>query len=194
VLAASVLLLAACGDDDAEEPAATSTTTAPRTQEQAIEAWVSSDRDEQFPGFDGPYAGPCSDTSTEVLCTIPRDDLGSRSIVGIGVAASDWGADLLLVEGDDGWEVVASWGWDLESDAFGPPFSALTAIAEWWAEEDPAVTFVRDCTEPDPAITDQTFVCAELVDAGDDRLTYRTDGHELVLDLQADQSWAVSEP
>lgn len=207
-LLVAALWAAACGDD--EEAATTSTTTTsttpptttdttvPATQDDAIAAWVEADRDDQFPGFEGPYVGPCGGDQRDALCTIPREDLGSRAIVGIGVAASDWGADLLLVEGDAGWEVVASWGWDLESDALGPPFSPLTAIAEWWASEDPSATFVRECDQPDPSITDQRLVCAELLDVADDRLTYRTgpvpgaEGREVVLELRPDESWSIA--
>lgn len=216
ILVALIALLAACGDDDSATSTttassaattegttsttgtSTSTTGAERSQQEAVAAWLEDNRDDVFSGFDGEFAGPCADGQIEVLCTIDREDLGVRAIVGVGVASSDWGADLLLEQGDGGWTVVEHWAWDLESDEPGPPFSPLTALAEWWATTDPDAVLVADCDDIDPSITDQRLVCAELVSANDDVRRYRTgappgvDEHEVEVRYEADHTWSVT--
>lgn len=189
-----------CGDDESPSSGsastATSTTRPQRSELEAIEQWVVAHRDTEFPGFDGEFAGPCEDGVLDVLCTIPREDLGVRKIVGVGVASSDWGADLLLQRDDAGWAAVESWSWDLESAALGPPFSPMTAIAEWWSTIDPGVVFVQDCSEV-AGPTTQDVVCAVLESGGDEVRRYRTgspptvDAHQLELRHQSDHSWVV---
>jgi hypothetical protein len=202
-LALALLAVAGCGDDDAAGPttsttsAATATTEVGASVDDAIASWVAARRAEVFPGFAGAYVGPCREGVLDVVCSIDREDLGVRRIVGVGVAASDWGADVLLERGTAGWRAVEHWTWDLEGGEPGPPFSPLTALAEWWATTDPGVTFIRDCAEVDPSITGQRFVCAELVEAQDEVRTYVTgppqDVHELevVLRHNQDHTWTV---
>ena len=202
------LVLAGCGGG--EEPAATTagaasttttdaatTTTAQRSEREAVEAWLVEHRSEVFAGYEGELVGECTDGLLEGLCTIPREDLGVRKIEAVGVAASDWGADLLLERGEGGWAVVDVWAWDLESGEAGPPFSPLTALAGWWSTTAPGVTFVRECEQADPADIDQELVCAELVEADDETRTYRTgpppavDEHVVELHHQPDHTWTV---
>jgi hypothetical protein len=204
-LVAVALVLAGCGDDEPTSSTATTSTTSSsttaavveRSDAEAIESWAAEHRDEVFPGFEGELAGPCREGLQDVLCTIPREDLGPRRITAIGVAASDWGADLLLERADERWTVVDVWRWDLESGAVGPPFSPLTALAEWWSTTEPGTVLVRECEQIDPATMDQELVCAVLVESDDETRTYRTgpppdvDEHEVELRHEPDDTWAV---
>jgi hypothetical protein len=197
LLVLSLAAAAACGDDEPSSSRSSTTTGPQRSVLEAVEVWVVEHRDTVFPGFDGEFAGACDEGVLNVLCTIPREDLGIRTIVGVGAASSDWGADLLLQRGDEGWTAVDFWAWDLESDALGPPFSALTAIAEWWSTIDPNAVFVRNCDDIN-APTAQELVCAVLESDGDEVRQYRTgrpptiDAHQVEVHHQPDHSWVVA--
>jgi hypothetical protein len=194
---------AGCGDDDPSgTPASTTATTSPTRPQRSVldatEEWVAEQRDTVFPGFEGEFAGTCEEGVLDVLCAIPREDLGVRAIVSVGVASSDWGADVLLERGDEGWTAIDTWTWDLESPEPGPPFSPMTAIAEWWATTDPSAVFVSRCEDVDAAVTEQQLVCAELESGGDEVRQYRTgappkvDTYQLELRYQPDHSWTVA--
>lgn len=197
------LAVAGCGDDETSSSessatTATSTTQPQRSELDAVRAWVAEHRDTVFPGFEGEFVGPCEEGALEVLCTVPREDLGVRSIVGVGVASSDWGGELLVQRGDEGWAAVDFWAWDLESDALGPPFSPLTAIAEWWSTIDPNAVFVRDCDEIGAPTMGEELVCAVLESGGDEVRQYRTgrppavDEHQVEVRYQPDHRWTVT--
>jgi hypothetical protein len=178
------------------------------TPEDGIRAWLAGHRDEVFPTYEGAYIGACPESgAAQGICSIARDDLGARQIHGVGVYATNWGAELLLERStggpaapDAGWRVIATWPWGDPGDAedppvYGPPWSPHTAIAEWWAGHGadrypgrPPVTYVHDCdtSGADPSITEQTLVCSTLERATDERRVYRTG----LLAGAAGPSWA----
>jgi hypothetical protein len=196
-----------------------STAVVTATPQDGIRAWLAGHRAEVFPTYDGDYIGVCPESgAAQGICSMARDDLGARQIHGVGVYATNWGAELLLERAAPatGWRVIATWPWGEPGDAedppvYGPPWSPHAAIAEWWADNGadrypgrPPVTYVHDCdaSGADPSITEQTLVCSTLERATDARRVYRTglladadadgDAVTLVLDHEPDHTWAVS--
>jgi hypothetical protein len=204
LLVLSLVGAVGCGDDEtSSSPRSTTTVSSAnrprRSVLDAVETWVVDHRDTVFSGFDGKFAGACEEGVLNVLCAIPRENLGVRAIVSVGVASSDWGVDVLLQRGDQGWMAVDDWKWNLDSAELGPPFSPMTAIAKWWVTTDPTAVFVRACEEIDTAVTDQKLVCAKLESGSDEVRRYRTgpppsvDAHQVEVRYQQDHSWVVAD-
>lgn len=147
----------------------------------AVGLWLEESRDDVFPGADGPYLGECpSDSSgaTVGLCSRLTEDLGNVQIHLVGAYATDWGADVLLERGADGWTVIDVSPWpELGSPSFGPPWSPSTAIAAWWSHDAvPSVTerfgeravHLRSCTEAREvadAPTGQPLLCSAVTES-----------------------------
>lgn len=148
----------------------------------AVEHWLEGAREDVFPGATGPYLGECPTDApgfTVGLCSRLTEDLGNVQLHLVGAYATDWGADLLLERGADGWAVTDVSPWpELGTPSFGTPWSPLTAIAAWWTRDAvPNLTerfgegavHLRSCDdarEVADAATGQPLVCSVLVDTG----------------------------
>lgn len=146
-----------------------------------IGRWLEEARDDLFPVADGPFLGECPHDApglTVGLCSRLIEDLGAVQIHLVGVYATDWGADVLLERGADGWTVIDESPWpELGSPSFGPPWSPTTAIAAWWSRDAaPSATerfgehavHLRSCAEAREvadAPTGQPLLCSSLVES-----------------------------
>ena len=180
------ILLVTVDHEHGTGPASETTTTlAPATIDDAIAAWVASARATVFPTYEGAYVGACpADASTTPgLCSMFREDLGTRRIYGVGASASDWGADVLVErEGAAGWAVIASAPWpnlgDNDAGWFGPPWSPHTAIRRWLST-DTSGTFPANAvyvgeagSEAAIAGPDQTLLYGTLVSVSGETRVY----------------------
>ena len=132
---AGALLVRSTLDDDASVRAVAGEV----SPTAAIRHWLEQSRDEVFPGFAGPFIGECPVDAPGVtvgLCSRLVEDLGTVQIHLVGVYATDWGADVLVEGGSEGWTVIDEAPWpELGTPSFGPPWSPLTAIAAWWSDD-----------------------------------------------------------
>lgn len=189
----------------ASEPAAGSV-----TETDAVETYLAEARAELFPTYEEPYIGTCP-TSGDArgLCSALLEDLGDLRIHTVGVYATDWGADLLLERVRSGWQVIDSSPWPElgAADAFGPPWSPQTTIAEWWSTRSepvygPDTVHLRSCGEAGEVAaggTGQTILCSTLVDDQGDVRVYRSGrvGSDAAVYLRLveadDHTWSVRE-
>lgn len=157
-----------------------------------IAEWLAANRDEAFPGAEGGEIGTCPDEApagTVGLCSALREDLGDRQIHLTGAYATDWGADLLLERTASGWAVVDWAPWPEGGTRwFGPPWSPLAAIGEWWSTRS-ELPHVGAC----PAEPVEGVLCSTFVGSEGDVRRYRSGDLDLVAEAQADGTWVVSE-
>ena len=157
-----------------------------------IADWLAANRDEVFPGADGGEIGTCpadAPAGTVGLCSALREDLGDRQIHLAGAYATDWGADVLLERTAAGWAVVDWVPWPEGGTTwFGPPWSPLAAIGEWWSTRSD-LPHIGACP-PEPI---EGVLCSALVDVDGDVRRYRSGDLELVTTAQPDGTWVVTE-
>jgi hypothetical protein len=204
LVAAAVLLVAAFlaavvgREPDDLVPVATPT---PAPPTDAIEHWLAANREDVFPGAAGGYLGTCPTDGpgyTVGLCSALVEDLGDVQIHLVGAYATDWGADLLLERTVDGWRVaeVAPWP-ELGVRHDGPPWSPLTAVTGWWADQ--GAIHLRSCDDAVGAATGQELRCSTLVEADGARRVYDSGVAGAPAEVrvtvvrQADRTWAVDD-
>lgn len=157
-----------------------------------IREWLATNRDEVFPGAAGGEIGTCREEApagTVGLCSALREDLGDRQIHLAGAYASDWGADLLLERTAVGWAVVDWVPWPSGGTQwFGPPWSPLAAIGQWWSTRSDLPHIGACLAEPV-----EGTLCSTLVDATGDVRRYESGGIALVAEARPDGTWVVSE-
>lgn len=159
---------------------------------EVIGGWLAEHREDAFPGAEGGYLGTCPEEApagTVGLCSALREDLDDRQIHLAGAYATDWGADLLLERVDGAWAVVDWEPWPaLDARSYGPPWSPLAAIGEWWAARTD-VAHVGAC----PAETVEGLLCSTFVRGDGDVRRYRSGDRELVATAAPDGTWVVTE-
>jgi hypothetical protein len=173
----------------------------------AIDRWLATNRDQVFPGAEGPFLGTCPSGSSQAsgICSSLREDLGDVQLHIVGVHATDWGADLLLERrSEDAWVVTGVSPWpQLGTRYDGSPWSPLTAITTWWYDEAAArfgegAVHLRSCSDAADAQTAQPLLCSVLVDAGDGVRTYTSGlagsppAIELTVVERPDHTWLVA--
>lgn len=182
----------------------------------AIGRWLETARDDVFPGAEGPYLGECPTDApgfTVGLCSRLTEDLGDGQIHLVGAYATDWGADVLLERGVDGWRVIDVAPWpQLGTVHFGPPWSPVTAIAAWWSQDavpnvserfGAGAVHLRSCAEARDvadADTGQPLLCSTLVEQpGAHQRVYTTGlvdapaALRITVTEQPDHTWSVTE-
>ena len=203
--------------DDGSTTTVTSAVTPPAasTTTDAIDGWLAANRDDVFTGAEGPYAGTCPTTTPATqligLCSSLREDLGDVQLHTVGVWASDWGADLLLVRDDAGsWAVEGASPWpQLGTRYDGSPWSPLTAITTWWFDRAPArygagAVHLQSCSDAlavtgADVTTAQPLLCSTLVEADGATRTYdsglagQPPDVRFVLTERSDHTWAVTD-
>lgn len=160
---------------------------------EVVADWLAATRDEVFPGAEGGLLGTCpaeAPAGTVGLCSSLREDLGDRQIHLAGAYATDWGADVLLERRADGaWAVVDWVPWpEGGTEWFGPPWSPLAAIGEWWSTRSD-VSHIGAC----PAEPVEGVLCSTFVGGDGDVRRYRSGDLELGATAQPDGTWRVSE-
>lgn len=198
---------AGTGTGAAPAPAAA----APPDPSTAVASWLEAHRDDLFAGAPDTYLGSCADPTpadAPGLCSAMTEDLGDTQVHVVGVHASDAGADVLVEQTDDGWQVAAVSPWPALGERYdGAPWSPSTAITSWWAEDERAATMYGQSAvhlphcdlADDAAAAQQPLLCSTLVeDAGatrvyDTGLVGRPADVQVTVTEQADRTWVVSE-
>lgn len=191
-------------------PSAVTTTRSARIESpgRAIALWLDVNRGHVFTENDDPYRGACPSPSQATdygfLCSSLVEEVGAVDIHQVGAWGTNWGADLLLRNGNEGWEVIDGQGWPEPERNYGPPWSPLTAITRWWLDTaekryGPGALHIGVCAGVTP--TDQPLLCSALVDSDPEARTYSSGlvGREpdVYLRLELDSTtyeWRVAEP
>ena len=204
---ASILFVDRLGDDSQTAATVVAPSVAPV---EAIDRWLTANRDAIFPGADGPFLGTCPERTsgpTIGLCSSLREDLGEVQLHSVGAFATDWGADLLLERsGARAWVVTGVSPWpQLGMRYDGSPWSPVTAITAWWHERaaaryGPGAAHLRSCSDAVPTAdaTAQPLLCSVLIDARDGVRTYASGlagappDVELTVVERPDRTWLVT--
>lgn len=215
VVALAAIGVVAIGERWTADDGASVTAIATVSPATAIDRWLVEAREDVFPGAPGAYLGACpADTPgfTVGLCSRLSEDLGTLQIHAVGVYATDWGADVLLERGANGWAVIDVSPWpQLGSLYFGPPWSPMTAIGAWWSDGAvPSATerfgagavHLRSCTEATEVAdvgTGQPLLCSALVEERNGARVYESGLADrpftvrLVVTEQPRHAWRVTD-